>query len=785
MGRCFPLTGPGHHLAADFAVKGVVHEGEKAPDSLVSKNVNGKDNYCTARSPGDEAAGLVQHDHGKMLAPQRPGAPHNPKQAATGGHDQHVSGKESEPSPPKTKEDKREGHSSEKPKMQSILRRTCSSSAPEERDSGESPKAPTGKGEQIQGGERELSWGKRAWEMTQRRKAQMKEEFFKVPYEECNKEAAQSLGGRLNKSEPRLHTLGKDRKKRNSLSYKRRVHFDLDHGEEEDRKPRSRSKSFEAPDPPRKVVVSIYSIDKPKSVIQPDAFYYSAPDGPAQAARDTANARPRSARPTDLDSLQQKAPTDVVQRQQSPNSTEQPDSQTDRRTRLEPNQPITPSPAASQPPSGAATPGMDSSVARSGSLTTPTHEDSCSTPLRPPRTRHALLSPLQSMVNNLATPCPQPLSSQTPPALHEQPAPAPIPAPRSHPAKSHSLPRHACPSPATLSREAQQVSSQPSRQRPDHLDLNSSSARAAVHTFTPTKAFIQPHDATPAHTHFTTPGTHLPPPTHVPTPSTPATTLTPASSTAPNTPATLFTTTTTPTPVSSTAPNTPATPFTTTTTPTPAAFRALKSPSTPATPQTPTQFTNLPSGPVPLPRKRISVSQQTPTPNTSPLHRLHTPTAPPAQATRHVLHHASQNRDSDRDVTAKKVPPTTTTNKSVPPQDHDKENDSARQNQKTGVVERENSVNILMTKGESYAKHSIVISSHKSSAPPPSVTVRKVFIPVSTPSRSSPSPTPSCASSSCSFGSSGSSSGCYSGSPSPTPTPSPTRIRASCAPTDL
>ncbi|XP_045103155.1 LOW QUALITY PROTEIN: serine/arginine repetitive matrix protein 1-like [Portunus trituberculatus] len=756
MGRCFPLTGPGHHLAVDFTVKGAVQEGEKAPDSLVSKNVNGKDNYCTARSPGGEVAGLAQHDHGKMLAPQRLGAPHHPKQTAMGGPDQRSSGKENELSHTKTKEDKREGQSSEKPKMQSILRRTCSSSASEERDSGESPKAPTGRGEQNQGSERELSWGKRAWEMTQRRKAQMREEFFKVPYEECNKEAAQSLGGRLNKSEPRLHTLGKDRKKRNSLSYKRRVHFDLDHGEEEDRKPRSRSKSFEAPDPPRKVVVSIYSIDKPKSVIQPDAFYCSAPDGAAQGARDTASARARSARPTDLDSLQQKAQTDAFQRQQSPGSTEQPDSQQDRRTRFEPNQRLTPSPSPSPSPttpqslSGATTPGMNSAVVKSGSLTTPTPKESCSTPLRPPRTQHALPSPLQSVANNPATSCSQPLPCNTSPAPPDQPASVPVPAPRSHLAKSHSLPSHTRSFPTSLSREAQQASSQLSRPRPDHLDLNSSSARGAVHTFTPTKAFIQPHTATPAHTHFTTPRTFLPPPTHVPTPSTPATTLTPASSTAPNTPTMPFTITTTPTPIASRAPGM----------------------STHTTPQTPTQLPNLLGGPVPMPRKRISVSQQTPTPNTSPLHRLHTPTAPPTQTTRH-------NRDTH---TVKKAPPTKMT---VPPQDHDKENDSARQNQKTDVVDRENSINILMTKGESYAKHNIVISSHKSSAPPPSVTVRKVFIPVSTPSRSSPSPTPSCASSSCSFGSSGSSSGCYSGSPSPTPTPSPTRIRASCAPTDL
>ncbi|XP_068231126.1 uncharacterized protein [Palaemon carinicauda] len=124
-----------------------------------------------------------------------------------------------------------------------------------------------------------------------------------------------------------------------------------------------------------------------------------------------------------------------------------------------------------------------------------------------------------------------------------------------------------------------------------------------------------------------------------------------------------------------------------------------------------------------------------------------------------------------------------------------KENEENSNSQKTLPNRKGNSVNILMTQGESYSKHRILLNTHTKSMSP-RMTVKKIIVPASSVSgyarpgpsattRSPPSPTPSCASSSCSFGSSGSSSGCFSGSPSPTPTPSPIRTRASRVPTDL
>ncbi|KAG0730092.1 hypothetical protein GWK47_028974 [Chionoecetes opilio] len=774
MGHCFPLTGPGHHHSADFpVVKAVAYKGEKSPDSLPAKYVNGKDTSM-ARTP----IGKAPQPSEPSPEPRKVLSAHQHRQEGTVVHDQRLSGKEREQSSPQKEEatgDKR-GHS-HKPKMQSILRRTCSSSDPEGRDSSESTQAPDGPGTPDCGGETKLSWGKKAWEMTQRRKAQMREEFFKVPYEECNKEAARSLGGRLNKSEPRLHTLGKDRKKRNSLSYKRRVHFDLDYSEDEDnRKPRLRSsKSFEAPDPPRKVVVSIYSIDKPKSVIQPDVLLCSsAPDGAPQAARVTANTRTRSARPTDLDSLQHKTQTDATEGRQHP------DHKVNKQVREELKEGIILPDTLPLADGQATTPAKDTS--------TPTPERSHALPLTP---RHPPLAPLQSVPTNPATLRSPHLVSKTS-ACPTQPSPAPIPAPRSRLTMTHSLTGDARPAPQSHSQQTPQMPSQPSRPRPDHLKLNSPpTTRASVHVFTPTKTFIHPQEASPTRTHLMTLCTQPSPSTHVSAPRTTTNTHIHAlpSHRPCNTPA---------------APPTPTTP-TLRITPAPRSPVSPSAPHTPTTPKSPTCFPTNPSGPVPMPRKRISVSQQTPTPQSSPHHNTNTPTPYTAstQTSPHHNHHTPTYR-TPYTTSTQTIPPrhhtsqhardsNTPTRKRDKTQEspfntsrqHNKENEAERQNQKTGdMIDRENSVNILMTKGESYAKHSIVLNSHRSSAAP-SVIVRKVFLPVSTPSRSSPSPTPSCASSSCSFGSSGSSSGCYSGSPSPTPTPSPTRIRASCVPTDL
>lgn len=54
---------------------------------------------------------------------------------------------------------------------------------------------------------RDKSAAKEAWDELQKKKAWLREQFFRSPYEECNKEACRSLGGRLNRSEPRLNTL--------------------------------------------------------------------------------------------------------------------------------------------------------------------------------------------------------------------------------------------------------------------------------------------------------------------------------------------------------------------------------------------------------------------------------------------------------------------------------------------------------------------------------------------------------------------------------------------------
>ncbi|XP_047735874.1 uncharacterized protein LOC125177692 [Hyalella azteca] len=49
---------------------------------------------------------------------------------------------------------------------------------------------------------------RREWAEMQKRKAKMREDFFRIPYEECNREVIMGrLGGRFSKSEPKLNTL--------------------------------------------------------------------------------------------------------------------------------------------------------------------------------------------------------------------------------------------------------------------------------------------------------------------------------------------------------------------------------------------------------------------------------------------------------------------------------------------------------------------------------------------------------------------------------------------------
>ena len=55
---------------------------------------------------------------------------------------------------------------------------------------------------------------RKEWAEIQKRKAKMREEFFKVPYEECNREVIMGrLGGRFSKSEPKLNALKAEIKK--------------------------------------------------------------------------------------------------------------------------------------------------------------------------------------------------------------------------------------------------------------------------------------------------------------------------------------------------------------------------------------------------------------------------------------------------------------------------------------------------------------------------------------------------------------------------------------------
>ncbi|KAK8749865.1 hypothetical protein OTU49_015102 [Cherax quadricarinatus] len=211
-----------------------------------------------------------------------------------------------------------------------ILRRTQSAAAAEPEEARVSDTTKTREDKQLQETSTNNTSGRESWDTTQRKKALLREEFFRVPYEECNREAARSLGGRLNKSEPRLNTVGKERKKRNSLSYKRRVHFDLDDNDEEKEKnTKSNSKvhclrTFDRRPKevtaPKKVVVSIYSIDDGvKRVRQFEnqnqtscSMTGETPASLVYSAKDRNQPRLKTARPTDLDSLQQNNTADKM-----------------------------------------------------------------------------------------------------------------------------------------------------------------------------------------------------------------------------------------------------------------------------------------------------------------------------------------------------------------------------------------------------------------------------------------------------------------------------------------
>lgn len=603
-------------------------------------------------------------------------------------------------------------------------------------------------------GTRQLT-GKEAWEATQKKKALMREEFFRVPYEECNREALRGLGGRLNKSEPRMHLVGRERKKRNSFSCKRRVHFELD-----------------------------YLNDEKKST--DDESKPAFPFTPSMQIGHPQNTKSRSGRPTDLDVL------------------------------------------------------MKTINKGKGTGTTGQNLAPCSVPDQVQNTRENKVRVFKSLMeskfdsNHNFVECDgcqhlMKKASEVKPGLTNTSSDILVPT-------SYQILKSctALPSPMSAASACQSTTCTPDDSH-SAVDLSTQgqsikNSHAASHSVKPSQSTSSPPPVSLSNTFASASsqsGNSSPP--CKPQPSVLAPAPSPRHS--------LLSSQSTP---ERQALVTPAEQLT---------FSALNQSSNTCLStafsrassgrgryhQSEDQETQWPfsnhekpfagnagqnstlSFPNPAPRE--TTNQQT---ATSLYH---------SQPERVYDHKRTKSQTRDPDVQTKlksyhQIPSTQTgttnrTNK-VPfrsrsssfdknymskksqniskephirkgdyrivyPEKSNKENVEAPQMnpKKTSLDDRGNQVNILMTKGESYSKHNIVLNSHVTSSTP-KVTVKRIYLPVSsTPARSPPSPTPSCASSSCSFGSSGSSSGCFSGSPSPTPTPSPTRGRASCAPTDL
>lgn len=602
-------------------------------------------------------------------------------------------------------------------------------------------------------GTRQLT-GKEAWEATQRKKAQLREEFFRVPYEECNREALRGLGGRLNKSEPRMHLVGRERKKRNSFSCKRRVHFELDYLNDEKKSTDGESKP---------------------------AFTLASAAQTAQSQ----NTKTKSGRPTDLDELmntmnrgqgagttvQNLAPCSVLDQVQNICDNKMRASKSSAELKLDSNHnlmkydgyqhpvrktsEINPSltntysdvlvPTSYQIlKSCTALPSTSATSAQQSTTCTPDGSHSpigLSTQRQSIKSNHAASHSVRSSQSPSSPPSfshsntfASASSQSSNPSSSSKPQPsalAPVPSPRQSLPSSQPTPeRHSLASPAeqltfpALSQPSNTcLSTAFSRTSPGRSQYHQSEDQETQRTFSNHQKSLTGN--TGQHSNLSS--------------SKPASLETTNQQTA-----------------TSLYQNRPERVYD---------HKRTRSQTRVADAQTELKsYHQIPS------TQSVSTNKT----NKAPFR--------------------SRSSSFDKSYMSKKSQiisnePYTRAgdNRNVYPEKSNKENVDASQmnSKKTSLDDRGNSVNILMTKGESYSKHNIVLNSHVTSSTP-KVTVMRIYVPVSsTPARSPPSPTPSCASSSCSFVSSGSSSGCFSGSPSPTPTPSPTRARASCAPTDL
>ncbi|XP_063602415.1 uncharacterized protein LOC134778509 [Penaeus indicus] len=599
-------------------------------------------------------------------------------------------------------------------------------------------------------GTRQLT-GKEAWEATQRKKALLREEFFRVPYEECNKEALRGLGGRLNKSEPRMHLVGRERKKRNSFSCKRRVHFELDYLNDEKKSTDDESKP---------AFPFTMQVDQPQ------------------------NTKSRSGRPTDLDELmktmnkgkgtgttgQNLSPCSVPDQAQNTRENKMRVSKLLAESKLDNNHNFMKYDGCQHP--------MEKTSEVKPGLTNTSSDILVPTSYQILKSCTALPSPMSAASTRQSTAC-APDGSHSAVGLSTQGQSI-----KSSHAASHSV------------KPSQSTSSPPSVSLSNTFASAPSQSSNSSHSCKPQPSILAPAPSprnsllsfqpTPERQALVTPTEQLT-----------FSTLGQSSNTCLST-----------------------------------AFSRASSGRShyhqSEDQETQRMFSNHQkpfagnagqhstlSSPKPAPRettnqqtatslyhsqpervndhKRARSQTRAPDVELKSYHQIPSTQSATANRTNKVPFR-SRSSSFDKSYMAKKSQnilnePYTRErhNRIVYPEKLNKENVEAphMNSKKTSLDDRGDSVNILMTKGESYSKHNIVLNSHVTSSTP-KVTVKRIYVPVSsTPARSPPSPTPSCASSSCSFGSSGSSSGCFSGSPSPTPTPSPTRARASCAPTDL
>lgn len=588
-------------------------------------------------------------------------------------------------------------------------------------------------------GSRQLT-GKEAWEATQRKKALLREEFFRVPYEECNREALRGLGGRLNKSEPRMHLVGRERKKRNSFSCKRRVHFELDYINDEKQRADDESKSCSS-------------------------------DIPGKQANQPQSAKSRSGRPTDLDELMRTMSRTkgisekTKQNLASCSIADQVQNSCENKARV--------------------------SKSLVGSKFDSNHNimkyDGHQHPLK--KNTEASKGLTSTSSNILVPTSYQILKSCT--ALPSTPAPAAAPTCQSttcSPDDSHFVLGLSTQSQISNNSHASSHSVKPSQTiscPPSVCHSNTVATPSSRSSNSSPLVKLQSSDlsptSSPKHNLLSSPPT---PTRHSAVTPTEQPTFSVSNQSSNSCVSTGF-----PRPTSGPSRHQQS-----------EDQRTLNNQQKSFTENSDQHYS---SSSKPSPRERFYDVDHKRTRSQTRV--------PDVQTESKSYHHIPHNRPSTTDRTSK-IPFRSRSssfdksylskrsqnmskephrnlgdNKVVYPEKSNKENVEASytKSKKSSIDDRGDLVNILMTKGESYSKHNIVLNSHVTSSTP-KVTVKRIYVPISsTPVRSPPSPTPSCASSSCSFGSSGSSSGCFSGSPSPTPTPSPTRARASCVPTDL